>query len=108
MFEGRTPYKGLRREGFVGRNFVRLVRTLILLGCCVNPAFAQSRPIPPVSSGSIPVKVVVVAMFEQGEDTGDAPGEYQLWVEREHLDRVLPLPAGYHHVRMNKDGVLGM
>ncbi|MBZ5661662.1 MAG: purine nucleoside permease [Acidobacteriia bacterium] len=47
-------------------------------------------------------------MFEAGEDTGDIPGEYQLWVEREHLDQVLPLPAGYHHVRMNKDGVLGM
>ena len=47
-------------------------------------------------------------MFEPGEDTGDAPGEYQLWVEREHLDQIFPLPAGYHHVRMNKDGVLGM
>jgi purine nucleoside permease len=56
----------------------------------------------------IPVKVVVVAMFEQGEDTGDAPGEYQLWVEREHLDRVIPLDTGFHHVRMNKDGVLGL
>ena len=56
----------------------------------------------------IPVKVVVIAMFERGEDTGDIPGEYQLWVEREHLDRVLPMPAGYHHVRLNKDGVLGM
>lgn len=56
----------------------------------------------------IPVKVVVVTMFERGEDTGDAPGEFQLWVEREHLDRIFPLPAGYRHVRMNKDGVLGM
>src|SRR5438309_27680 len=56
----------------------------------------------------MPVKVVVVAMFEQGEDLGDAPGEYQLWVEREHLDRILPMPAGFHHVRMNQDGVLGM
>ncbi len=55
----------------------------------------------------IPVKVVVVAMFERGEDTGDAPGEYQLWVQREHLDQIFP-SAGYHHVRMNKDGVLGM
>jgi len=92
----------------VGRNFPRLVRTLILLGCCANPVFAQSAAAPPASSGPIPVKVVVVAMFEQGEDTGDAPGEYQFWVEREHLDRIMPLPAGYHHVRMNKDGVLGM
>src|SRR5579872_1871390 len=56
----------------------------------------------------IPIKVVVVTMFERGQDTGDTPGEYQLWVEREHLDQVLPMPAAYHHVRLNKDGVLGM
>src|SRR4029077_4718265 len=56
----------------------------------------------------IQIKVVVVAMFERGEDTGDTPGEFQLWVEREHLDQVVPLPSGYHHVRLNKDGVLGM
>src|SRR5260370_558629 len=56
----------------------------------------------------IPIKVVVVTMFERGDDTGDAPGEYQLWVEREHLDRVIPLAAGYRHVRLNNDGVLGM
>lgn len=55
----------------------------------------------------VAVKVVVVAMFERGEDTGDAPGEYQLWVEREHLDRIFPT-AGYHAVRMNSDGVLGL
>lgn len=47
-------------------------------------------------------------MFEPGNDTGDIPGEYQLWVEREHLDQVLALSAGYHHVRLNKDGVLGL
>jgi purine nucleoside permease len=56
----------------------------------------------------IPIKVVVIAMFEPGEDTGDRPGEYQLWVERERLDQVLDMPAGYRHVRLNKDGVLGM
>jgi purine nucleoside permease len=60
------------------------------------------------SSKPILVKVVVVTMFERGEDTGDAPGEYQLWVEREHLDQIFPMPAGYRHVRMNKEGVLGM
>jgi purine nucleoside permease len=56
----------------------------------------------------IPVKVVVVAMFERGEDTGDTPGEYQYWVEREHLDEILPMPAGYHNLRMNHEGVLGL
>ena len=59
-------------------------------------------------SKPIPIKVVIVAMFERGADTGDTPGEYQLWVEREHLDQIIPLPAGYHPVRLNKDGVLGI
>lgn len=61
-----------------------------------------------LAAAPIRVKVVVVTMFEPGEDTGDIPGEFQLWVEREHLDEILPMPAGYHHVRSNKDGVLGM
>jgi purine nucleoside permease len=29
-------------------------------------------------------------------------------VEREHLDTVMPFPEGYHDLRMNKDGVLGV
>jgi purine nucleoside permease len=62
----------------------------------------------PKEGKPIPVKVVVVAMFERGEDTGDVPGEYQLWVEREHLDQILPMPAGYHHLRMSSEGVLGL
>jgi purine nucleoside permease len=56
----------------------------------------------------IPVKVVVVAMFEVGADTGDQPGELQYWVERDHLDRVYPLAAGYHPVRMNGDGEIAV
>ncbi len=49
----------------------------------------------------IEIKVVVLAMFEQGADTGDTPGEYQYWVERQHLDQVLPFPQGYHDLRLN-------
>jgi len=56
----------------------------------------------------IAVKVVVVAMFEMGADTGDRPGELQNWVERDHLDRVFPLPAGYHAVRMNSSGEMAV
>jgi purine nucleoside permease len=47
-------------------------------------------------------------MFEVGNDTGDQPGELQYWVERDHLDRVYPLPAGYHAVRMNADGEMAV
>jgi purine nucleoside permease len=76
---------------------------VVLLSLCVS--FCAQVP---ATASPLRVKVVVVTMFERGEDTGDTPGEYQLWVEREHLDQVIPLPAGYHHVRLNKDGVLGM
>lgn len=48
-------------------------------------------------------KVVVVAIFEIGADTGDKPGELQYWVEREHLDDTISLPASYHDVRVNAD-----
>jgi purine nucleoside permease len=80
------------------------IPAFIVSGCLAVLVSAQTpAPVPP-----IPVKVVVVTMFEPGEDTGDTPGEFQLWVEREHLDRIFPLPAGNRHVRMNQDGVLGI
>lgn len=54
-------------------------------------------------------RVVVVTMFERGADTGDSPGEFQFWVEREKLDRSLPFPAGHRPLRLNADGsVLGV
>lgn len=55
----------------------------------------------------IPVKVVVVTMFERGADANDQPGELQYWVERDKLDQVLPF-AGYHPLRMNRDGMLAL
>src|ERR1700729_2945244 len=56
----------------------------------------------------IPIKVVVVTMFEAGADTGDRPGELQYWVERNHLDKIFPFPQAYHDLRMNRDGVLAV
>jgi purine nucleoside permease len=84
-----------------------LKRCLAMIAVCIlfpTLHLAQSKPL----DKPIQIKVVVVTMFERGEDTGDVPGEYQLWVEREHLDQIIPLPAGYHHVRLNMDGVLGI
>jgi purine nucleoside permease len=63
----------------------------------------------PAAAEIIRPKVVIVAMFERGEDTGDAPGEFQFWAEREKLVRVLPFPAGHRVVRANADGsVIGV
>jgi purine nucleoside permease len=70
---------------------------------------AGLSPALPAAAEILRPKVVLVAMFEIGRDTGDTPGEFQYWVEREKLDRVLPLPAGYHDVRANADGsVIGI
>lgn len=73
-------------------------------------AFAVFIAAATVSAQTAPiaVKVVVVTMFEVGEDTGDAPGELQYWVERDHLDHVYPLAAGYHAVRMNDAGEMAV
>ena len=79
---------------------------VLLLPLVFSAEFSLAQSAAP--SLPIRVKVVVVTMFERGEDTGDVPGEFQLWVEREHLDQILPLPSGYHHVRLNTDGVLGL
>jgi purine nucleoside permease len=76
--------------------------SLALLFCVALGAAAAAKPRP------IQVKVVVVAMFEVGADTGDQPGELQYWVERDHLDRIYPLAAGYHAARMNGDGEMAV
>jgi purine nucleoside permease len=78
------------------RCLAALLSGVVLVSC----ASAGPRP--------IRVKVVVVAMFEVGNDTGDTPGELQYWVERDHLDQVYRLPAGYHAARMNKDGEMAI
>ena len=82
-------------------------RSLLFLLLLFSPIFAPAqsviKPMPP-----IPVKVVVVAMFEIGADTGDQPGELQYWVERDRLDTIYPLPAAYHDARMNADGELAI
>ena len=57
----------------------------------------------------LPVKVVIVTMFEIGKDSGDAPGEFQLWKERRHLDTRIAFPQSHHDLFYNpQTGVLGM
>ncbi len=80
--------------------FFRCILGYAFLAIVAAAATAKPKP--------IPVKVVVVAMFEMGNDTGDTPGELQYWVERDHLDRSYPLPAGYHALRMNGEGEMAV
>ncbi len=65
--------------------------------------------IPKTGGGPIPIKVVVVTMFETGEDSGDDAGEFQRWNERRQLDTVFLAPHMHHDIRVNlKTGVMGI
>jgi purine nucleoside permease len=74
-------------------------------GAALAPTPAEQKA---VGTKAIEVKVVVVAMFEIGADTGDTAGEFQLWLERQKLTQRLAF-AHHHDLYLNPDtGVLGM
>jgi len=57
----------------------------------------------------IPIRVVVVATFEIGKETGDFPGEFQNWVEKFPLSKTIAFPIGNRDLRYNPDQqVLGI
>ncbi|MDF0486710.1 purine nucleoside permease [Sphingomonas sp. H39-1-10] len=75
------------------------------------PALAASAECQPggACTHPLPVKVVIVTMFEIGADSGDAPGEFQIWKERRHLDTRIQFPQSYHDLYYNPDTqTLGM
>ncbi len=85
------------------------IPSLCVLVCLMMFATAVHAQIP---VKPWPIRAVVIVTSEVGKDTGDTPGEYQFWVEREHLDEVLEfaggpdLPEGQHPLRTNKDHTL--
>ncbi len=86
---------------------MKKISGFILLICIYVNAFCLPDTIK--TQGKIPVKVVVVTMFENGADEGDSPGEFQYWVERLPLNHVIPFPQGFHTLRYNAEKqVLGM
>lgn len=67
------------------------------------------RLIPAPAAATVAPKVIVVAGWENGADTGDAPGEYQDWVEREHLAEQVPVRGVKEPIlRRNAEGVYGL
>ncbi len=72
--------------------------TISALALCGQIGLAQAQEPTP-----LPVKVVVVTMFELGEDTGDRPGEFQAWVERLPLPERVPLPQGHRDLRYDPE-----
>lgn len=84
-------------------------RKITFLGLLI-PFFAGLMPVFAEQAGEkIPIKVVVVAMFERGAPTGDAPGEFQYWVERFPLAEPLAFAVTGQPLHINREkGVLGV
>ena len=68
----------------------------ILAACLGLAPIARAEAVRP-----LPVKVVVLTTFEIGADTGDQPGEFQLWVEGLPLTETLDVTGLRHPARMS-------
>ncbi len=80
--------------------YIALLLSLSLLWGCGESA-KQAEP--------MPVKVVIVTMFETGEDSGDDAGEFQRWNERRNLNTVFEAPHMHHNIHANLDqGIIGI
>lgn len=93
-----------------GSKRTRLASTLAVAIACASllagPVAASASPVS--KAAPIPVKVIVIANFEPGKDTGDVPGEFQLWAEREHLDEEIPVRGALHPLMRNSEGLYGI
>jgi purine nucleoside permease len=56
----------------------------------------------------MPVKAAVVVTFEIGADTGDTPGEFQFWAEREKWPIRITVPGVDHPVLTDGKGTIGV
>lgn len=75
-----------------------------LNGCALTSKSKVSDNVLPIE-----IKVVVVTMFEIGNDMGDSAGEFQHWRERQGLNKQFAFPQSHHDIYMNEaTGVLAI
>jgi purine nucleoside permease len=80
-----------------------LALAMCLTACSADRGARESGDAP------IPIKVVIVTMFETDEDTGDKAGEFQRWYERRDLSTTFPAPHMHHDIQANlEQGILGI
>ena len=94
--------------------YVRFVSFLLYTGFFVclsscgvkDTSHAAELPNP---QSQLPVKIVLVTMFEIGDDLGDAPGEFQFWRERRNLYQKIDFPHSHHDLFYNPNSqILGL
>lgn len=94
------------------RRPLALLAALWMLAGCPAPESGPSSSAPAAQAADpspVPVRVVIVTMFERGADEGDEPGEFQFWKERRSLDERFAFPHSHHDLFYNAEsGILGM
>lgn len=78
----------------------KMLLALTLILAWANGLKAAEKP--------MAIKLVVVTTFESGADTGDKPGEFQYWAERETWTERIVVPGVTHPVLSHGLGVLGV
>ena len=94
-----------RQATLVGnlRRWASFMLVLPVIAGCGQVTQTAAAPEP------LPVKVVVVTMFEIGADEGDTAGEFQLWKARRDLNKRIPFPQSHHDLFYNPESqILGM
>lgn len=79
-----------------------MARTIVFAFLVVAALPVWSDP----GDGPLEVRVVVAAMFENGEVVGDEPGELQLWLERNPEAKPMDFPLGEYPLYWSDKGVL--
>jgi len=99
----------IKRFLFLGLMIIVLLLTVCQIRSNKDTPSTATNNRKAVEETAIEVKVVIVTMFEFGEDLGDAPGEFQFWRERQALNKRFAFPQSHHDLFMNEEtGVLGM
>ena len=83
------------------KHTITLAVLSLLLGCTTQATAPANE--------KLPVKIVLVTMFERGADEGDEPGEFQFWKERRQLDQRIAFPHAHHDLYYNPESqILGL
>jgi purine nucleoside permease len=102
----------LGRRSLVGTAALAIACASAIASSATAPSgSAAPAPAPAAAAeptGGVPVRFVVIANFENGQDSGDKPGEFQFWVEREHLTEAVPLRGATRPLHRNQQGVYGL
>jgi purine nucleoside permease len=76
--------------------------------CAAIAALLPFLPCTVHAEQKIEPRVLVIATYETGKDTGDTPGELQYWVEREKLMNPIRVPGIEHPLLTNGRGLFAM